>query len=245
MTNHNSNSSVQSGSHLTENEIEHDFICETDEFPSVDALGRELFDANANRPLSDDERADMAVKLEEKICEMFDILRISRRDPNSRDTPHRLAQMWTNELFHGRYTPPPKVTVFPNRKNVDELIISKGITVMSLCSHHWQPIVGECAIGYLPGDYILGLSKFNRIVDWFCRRGQIQEELGEQIADFLEMLLRPKALGVVIRSKHFCMIARGVKEDEKHSLMTTSVMRGGLRTDSTLRHEFLSLIGAS
>lgn len=244
MTNHNSNSSFQSSTPAADNKIGNGFLYEANEYPAVDELGRELFDANANCPISDDERADMATKLEEKIGEIFDILRISRRDPNSRDTPRRLAQMWTGELFLGRYTAAPKVTVFPNRKNVDELVISKGITVMSLCSHHWQPIVGECAIGYLPGDYILGLSKFNRIVDWFCRRGQIQEELGEQIADFLEALLRPKALGVVIRSKHFCMIARGVREDEKRSIMTTSVMRGELRSDMALRHEFLSLIGA-
>ena len=230
--------------HLADDEAEHELLSEKREFPTTDTFGRDFFDANANAPLSDAEREEIAAKVEEKLGEIFEILRISRRDPNSRDTPYRLARMWVNELFAGRYTPPPKITVFPNRKNVDELIISKGITVMSLCSHHWQPIVGECAIGYLPDRHILGLSKFNRIVDWFSRRGQIQEELGEQIADFLEALLRPKALGVVIRSKHFCMIARGVQEAEERAWMITSVMRGELRSDSPIRHEFLTLISA-
>jgi len=150
--------------------------------------------------------------------------------------------MMVNELYTGRFTPPPLATVFPNRKRVDELIISKGITVMSVCSHHWQPITGECAIGYIPGEYVFGLSKLSRIVDWFSRRGQIQEELGEQIADFIEDLIKPRALGVVIKAKHYCMIARGVKGSESRSLMVTSVMRGLLLDDFNLRNEFLKLI---
>jgi GTP cyclohydrolase I len=142
----------------------------------------------------------------------------------------------------GRFNAPPQITVFPNRKKVDELIISKGITVMSLCSHHWQPISGDCAIGYIPGEYVFGLSKLSRIVDWFSRRGQIQEELGEQIADFIEETIHPRALGVVIKAKHYCMIARGVKSSETNSLMVTSVMRGLLLDEFNLRNEFLKLI---
>lgn len=203
---------------------------------------RRAFDANGNITLTDEERHEMQMKLEQKFSEIFEILRIDRKDPNSTDTPRRLAKMWVNELFIGRYTPPPTITVFPNRKEVDELVVSSGIKVMSVCSHHWQTISGTCTIGYLPDKYVIGLSKLNRIVDWFSRRGQIQEELGEQIADFLEGLLQPKALGVVIKSKHFCMIARGVNESEEKALMTTSVMRGELRTDASLRHEFLRLL---
>jgi GTP cyclohydrolase I len=150
--------------------------------------------------------------------------------------------MYVNELLWGRFNPPPNITIFPNRKKVDELIISKGITVMSLCSHHFQPISGECAIGYIPGDKVFGLSKLSRIVDWFSRRGQIQEELGEQIADFIEEKIQPRALGVVIKAKHYCMIARGVKGSESRSLMVTSVMRGLLLNDFNLRNEFLKLI---
>ena len=184
----------------------------------------------------------MIGELTEKFGDIFNILRIDRNDPNSMNTPHRLAKMWVNELFAGRFEPAPKITVFPNRKQVDELIISRNITVMSVCSHHWQPISGTCAIGYIPGDHVLGLSKFSRIVDWFSRRGQIQEELGEQIADFIEDIIKPKALGVVIESKHYCMIARGVSESEDKASMVTSVMRGSLRDELPLRNEFLTLI---
>jgi GTP cyclohydrolase I len=188
----------------------HEFV--KDFFPKVNEQGAQLFDANGNLPVAREERDMMIEELTEKFGDIFNILRIDRNDPNSMNTPHRLAKMWVNELFAGRFEPAPKITVFPNRKQVDELIISRNITVMSVCSHHWQPISGTCAIGYIPGDHVLGLSKLSRIVEWFSRRGQIQEELGEQIADFIEDIIKPKALGVVIESKHYCMIARGVNE---------------------------------
>lgn len=213
----------------------------SDVLPQYNSLGYPLFDANGNMPVSQEERNEMVVLAEEKFAELFDILRIDRNDPNSTDTPRRLAKMWVMELFAGRYQPPPSPTVFPNRKEVDELVISKNNTVMSVCSHHWQTISGICTIGYLPGEKVIGLSKMSRIVDWFSRRGQIQEELGEQIADYIEALIQPKALGVVIKSRHYCMIARGVSEDEEKSLMITSVMRGLLATDFNLRNEFLKL----
>lgn len=211
-------------------------------FPVVNPEGKLLFDANGNSPVSIEERNEMIERVTGKLGEIFEVLRINRNDPNSTNSPNRIAKMWVNELFAGRYEPPPNCTIFPNRKKVDELIISKGITVTSMCSHHWQTISGECSIGYMPGEHVLGLSKFTRIVEWFSKRGQIQEELGEQIADFLEELLQPKALGVVITSKHYCMIARGVQESEEKAKMTTSVMRGKLGTCFNLRNEFLSLI---
>lgn len=213
-----------------------------DFFPKTNDAGQPLFDANGNHPVTREERDVMIEELSAKFGEIFNILRIDRNDPNSMNTPHRLAKMWVNELFAGRFEPAPKITVFPNRKQVDELIISRNITVMSVCSHHWQPISGTCAIGYIPGDYVLGLSKLSRIVEWFSRRGQIQEELGEQIADFIEEIIKPKALGVVIESKHYCMIARGVNESEEKASMVTSVMRGSLRDELPLRNEFLTLI---
>lgn len=212
-------------------------------FHTHNAIGQALFDANGNLPLDNEERQQMMSAAEQKIAELFDILRINRNDPNATETPRRLAKMWVNEIFRGRFEPAPYITVFPNRKNVHELVISKGIKVMSVCSHHWQTISGTCAIGYIPGDHVIGLSKLTRIVDWFSRRGQIQEEMGEQIADYLDMLLKPKAIGVVISSKHYCMIARGVASHENDSLMVTSVMRGTLLTDTNLRTEFFRLIG--
>ncbi len=219
-----------------EKKVKSRFIAES----FFDELGN--YDANGNKPISQAERDEMIKLLTEKYNEVFDILKISKQDPNSTQTPYRIAKMLVNELLAGRFSEPPELTVFPNRKNVDELIISKGITVMSVCSHHWQPITGTCAIGYIPDKNVIGLSKLSRIVDWFSRRGQIQEELGEQIADYIEKLIMPKAIGVVIKARHYCMIARGVKSSESRSLMVTSVMRGYLRKDDKLRNEFLKLI---
>jgi len=233
---------IKSDCDLTDEEIEELRSENGDIFPKVNSLGKELYDSNGNLTLTIEERDEMVHLLEKKFCEIMDILRITRNDPNVTHTPARIARMYVNELFSGRYHQPPNCTVFPNRKKVDELIISKGIEVMSVCSHHWQVISGECAIGYIPGDYVLGLSKFTRIVDWFSRRGQIQEELGEQIADYIVKLIKPKALGVVIKATHFCMVARGVKGSEEKAEMVTSVMRGYLLEDFNLRNEFLTLI---
>ncbi|MFN3195415.1 MAG: GTP cyclohydrolase I [Chlorobiota bacterium] len=205
-------------------------------------LLNEAFDANGNKPLSTEEQTRMRDELEVKFKEVQKILKIDPNDPNSSDTPRRMAKMYVDELLKGRFNPPPKLTVFPNRSKVNELVISKGIKVMSLCSHHWQPISGYAAIGYIPNENVIGLSKLTRITEHFARRGQIQEELGEQIADFLEDLLKPKALGVVIKARHYCMIARGVSADESHSEMATSVLRGRLLTDMNLRQEFMRLI---
>lgn len=213
-----------------------------EDFSDTSILGFPLFDSNDNYPLSEEERYDMIVNLEQKVAEMLDILRISRRDPNSTHTPMRVAKMLVNELLIGRYEQPPKITVFPNRKHVNNLIISQGIEIMSMCSHHWQTISGRCVIGYIPGDFVVGVSKLSRIVQWFARRPQIQEEMGEQIADYIQKMLIPKALGVVIKAKHYCMIARGVEESEEETEMITSVMRGYMLNDQSLRNEFLNLI---
>lgn len=226
---------------LDDEELERQLLQSGNLYPTLNHDGQSLFDANGNLPLSDEERNGMIQQVEKKFSEIFEILRIDRNDPNSTDTPYRLSRMWVNELLVGRYTQHPKIAVFPNRKSVDELVISKGIKVMSVCSHHWQPISGTCSIGYVPRDKVIGLSKFTRIVEWFSRRGQIQEELGEQIADFLVEMLDPIALGVVISTKHYCMIARGVEAHDSSS-MTTSVMRGDLTTNVALRNEFLQLI---
>lgn len=213
-----------------------------DNLNKFNSSAEKLFDANGNEPLTEAERINMIAKLEEKYSEILDILRISRDDPNCTNTPKRLAKMYVNEIFSGRFTPPPEITFFPNRKKVDNLIISKGIQVMSICSHHWQPIAGNCTVGYIPNKKVIGLSKISRIVEWFSRRGQIQEELGEQIADYLEELISPKALGVVINARHYCMIARGVRGSEEETIMTTSVMRGYMLDNLNLRNEFVTLI---
>jgi GTP cyclohydrolase I len=161
-------------------------------------------------------------------------------DHNTKDTTQRIAKMYVNELFKGRYEPKPDLTSFPNHKNVDQLYTVSGISVRSTCSHHFAPIIGEAFIGIIPGERIIGLSKFSRLVDWIASRPQIQEEMTVQIADIIEEEIKPIGLAVVVKAKHYCMIWRGVKENE--SVMTSSIMRGALRNNAEARAEFLELI---
>ncbi|MCS6966223.1 MAG: GTP cyclohydrolase I [Candidatus Kapabacteria bacterium] len=200
-------------------------------------------DANGNIQLPPEELQQMEQALEQHFTAILRILRIDPNDPNSADTPRRLARMWVRELLRGRYEPPPRCTLFPNRRRSNALVMSRGIEVRSVCSHHWQPIIGQCVIGYVPGEHIIGLSKLNRIVEWFSRRGQVQEELTEQIAEFLQGKLRPRALGVVLACRHYCMIVRGVEGDEEQAVMVTSTWRGGLAENTRLREEFFRLAG--
>ncbi len=170
----------------------------------------------------------------------------TKNDHNTQETAKRVAKMFVREIFAGRYLPMPRVTAFPNTGGgngggrYNQVYISGPITVRSTCAHHMMPIVGNCWIGVKPGDKVIGLSKFNRLVDWVASRPQIQEEMTEQIADIIEEQTKPEALAVVIKAQHFCLTHRGVKEHD--SDMTTSVMRGKFREEQALRHEFLTLM---
>lgn len=163
-------------------------------------------------------------------------------DHNTRETAKRMAKMYLHEVLKGRYHPEPKITDFPNAKHLDELYTTGPISIRSGCSHHLVPILGKCWIGIVPGERVIGLSKFNRVVDWFASRAQIQEEMTVQIADFIEERIQPKGLAVVIKATHQCMVWRGVKEPQDAE-MTTSVMRGAFRDRPEARAEFFSLAG--
>ena len=164
----------------------------------------------------------------------------TKDDHNTKDTARRVAKMFVHELFKGRYTKPPKITAFPNAKQYDQIYITGPITINSTCAHHFQPITGGCYVGVFPGEKVIGLSKFNRMVDWIASRPQIQEEMTEQIADEIEKQTEAKGVAVVIKAKHFCMSARGVKEHD--SDMLTSVVRGDFLKIEHLKAEFFSLL---
>ncbi len=163
-------------------------------------------------------------------------------DHNSRETAQRVAKMFLQEVFSGRYEPAPDVTEFPNVERLDELMIVGPITVRSACSHHLCPIMGRLWVGVLPDadSNLIGLSKYARLAHWIMSRPQIQEEAIKQFADLLESRLAPKGVAVVLEADHFCMHWRGVKDAE--SRMVNSVMRGAFLEDKSLRAEFLSLL---
>ena len=161
-------------------------------------------------------------------------------DHNTKATAQRVAKMFVHEIFRGRYYPPPEVTSFPNAKQYDQIYMTGPITINSTCAHHFQPITGQAYVGVFPGKRVVGLSKFNRIVDWIASRPQIQEEMTEQIADMVEKETEAQGVAVVIKAEHFCMTARGVKEHE--SEMMTSVVRGMFRDEPATKAEFFSLL---
>lgn len=164
----------------------------------------------------------------------------TKNDHNSKDTARRFAKMLVMETFGGRYVPEPDVTEFPNVNQVDELYVVGPIKIRSACAHHLVPITGQVWVGVLPQDKLIGLSKFHRTAQHIASRPQIQEEMTAQIADRLEQLTTPKGLAVLVRASHLCCGHRGVKDDE--SLMMTSVMRGEMRTNSSLKDEFFKLV---
>ncbi len=163
-------------------------------------------------------------------------------DHNTKDTARRVAKMYLNEVFHGRYTVAPRTTEFPNAEGLNELMIVGPITVRSACSHHFCPIMGKLWVGVMPNERsnLIGLSKYSRLVEWIMSRPQIQEEAISQVADLLSGIVAPNGLAVVMEADHFCMHWRGVKD--AGAKMINSVMRGSFLTDATLRREFLSLI---
>jgi GTP cyclohydrolase I len=163
-------------------------------------------------------------------------------DHNTQDSARRVARMYVNEVFRGRYVPRPKVTEFPNAEHLNELMIMGPVTVRSACSHHLCPIMGRLWIGLMPNEHsnLIGLSKYSRLAEWILSRPQIQEEAIIQLADLLVGMVKPDGLAVVMEADHFCMHWRGVKDNA--SKMTNSVMRGVFLDNGALRREFLSLI---
>ncbi len=163
-------------------------------------------------------------------------------DHNTNNTARRVAKMYVNEVFAGRYKSVPTITEFPNAEHLNELMIVGPITVRSACSHHFCPVIGRIWIGVMPNEHtnVIGLSKYARLAEWIMGRPQIQEEAVVQLADLIQEKTQPDGLAIVMEASHYCMAWRGVKDMD--SKMINSVMRGAFLKDANLRREFLSLI---
>lgn len=173
-------------------------------------------------------------------------------DPNSRETPHRLAKMYINEMLEGRYVAAPKVTAFPNEKVGDGkyveskqmsgdmyhfnnlLVVQSPFT--SVCSHHHAPVTGTAYIGIIPGEKVIGLSKYTRLVQYMATRGTLQEELTTAIADIISEKSQSEDIAVVVYGRHGCCENRGVRVP--NSQTATAEMRGLFMLDGKLREEF-------
>ena len=202
---------------------------------------------NANDNIADFiEPGELEKLLDEVTAKMEGVLDSmvidTARDHNTANTARRVAKMYVNEVFKGRYVKPPEITEFPNAERLNELMIVGPITVRSACSHHFCPVIGKLWIGVMPNERtnVIGLSKYARLAEWIMGRPQIQEEAVVQLADLIQQKTKPDGLALVMEATHFCMAWRGVKDMD--SKMINSVMRGVFLKDPNLRREFLSLI---
>ena len=199
----------------------------------------------ANEPLdtalTPAEREAMVGAAATVIEELFDVLHIDHtNDHNTRGTPRRVAKMFVEELLRGRYAAPPAITDFDNALGFEGLIVTGPIELRSTCAHHLMPIHGHAFVGVLPAadGRIIGLSKYDRIVDHFASRLQIQEELVKQIGEYIVDKTAPRGLAVRVSATHMCRTQRGVRAAHGSRMVTTAYF-GAIAQDTALRDEFL------
>lgn len=176
--------------------------------------------------------------IEDKFQDIMNILGLDLRDDSLKDTPKRVAKMYVDEIFYGLdYQNFPKCTAVDNKMKYDEMVLIDQINVQSFCEHHFVSIDGYCKLAYIPNGKVLGLSKFNRVVDFFSRRPQIQERLTEQIYHALSFILKTEDIAVQIKASHLCVKTRGVQDVNS---MTTTNKLGGKFRENSVRNEFMN-----
>ncbi len=214
------------------------------------ALGRRveehLCSLGINTPTTDKLSIDSDAKIQNiqsHFTEIMSTLGLNLLDDSLQDTSRRVAKMMVQETLWGLLPENfPKMMLIENKMRYDEMLIERDISVMSQCEHHFVVIEGKCHIAYIPNGKVVGLSKLNRIVEYFSRRPQVQERLTAQIFETVKLLLGTEDVMVVVDSKHYCVISRGV-EDTSSTTVTSAV--GGLFRKTEARMEFLSLVRAA
>lgn len=180
-------------------------------------------------------------KIEKHFAAIMDILGLDRTDDSLEETPKRVAKMYVNEVFWGLKPENfPKCTVIENKMGYDEMVIEKDITLMSNCEHHFVTIDGKAHVAYIPKGKVLGLSKLNRIVEYFARRPQVQERIAEQVYHALQFILGTDDIAVVIEGVHYCVKSRGVEDHNSYTY--TAKLGGCFRNEPEARAEFMALI---
>ena len=207
-------------------------------------MNEKLKQANGNIPLFETEKINMIEKAAEHYGKYMDALKIDwRNDPNSSDTPMRVAKSFVNDLAEGCYTKEPNITTFENINEYDGMVFQGNIKVNSFCSHHHLPFIGNAHVAYIPTteSKIIGLSKLNRIVEFFARRPQVQENLTMQIHNYINGLCEGNlGVAVVVEANHMCACVRGVKHD---ATMKTAKLSGAFMDSTELaRNEFYEFV---
>lgn len=209
-------------------------------------LGRKihehLIDKGVQTPVKPNSlsRSDKIEIIEKHFTEIMKTLGLDLGDDSLEETPKRVAKLMVNEVFWGLEPEAfPKCTAVANKMKYDEMVIERNINVQSNCEHHFVVIDGFATVGYIPNETVLGLSKINRIVEYFSKRPQIQERLTEQIYHAMAMILETENVGVIIDAEHFCVKSRGV-EDVGSSTVTTK-LGGVFKSDPATRAEFMAI----
>jgi len=179
--------------------------------------------------------------IEGKFRDIMEIIGLDLTDDSLRGTPRRVAKMFVQEIFYGlNPANKPDISLFDNKFGYNEMLVERNVSVNSFCEHHFLPITGKAHVGYISGGKVIGLSKINRLVDYYSRRPQVQERLTVQIAEELKKVLKTEDVAVVIDAKHLCVSCRGIN-DENSSTVTS--FYGGRFQDMKVREEFLRYAG--
>ena len=187
--------------------------------------------------LSDEQKMDI---IEDKFRDIMNTLGLDLTDDSLNGTPHRVAKMFVQEIFNGLNPEnKPKISVFENKFQYGQMLVEKNINLNSTCEHHFLPIVGKAHVAYVSSGQVIGLSKINRIVDYFARRPQVQERLTVQIANELRKILKTDDVAVLIDAKHMCVSSRGI-EDESSSTVTAEY--SGIFKEIDRKEEFLKYV---
>lgn len=213
----------------------------TIEIQDFDLFGDNHIGTSVDTPMREDafdisDEEKMAI-IEDKFRDIMETMGLDLTDDSLRGTPHRVAKMFINEIFYGlNPANKPKISVFENKFKYNEMLVEKNINMNSTCEHHFLPIVGKAHVAYISNGEVIGLSKINRIVDYYARRPQVQERLTVQIANELREILKTDDVAVIIDAKHMCVSSRGI-QDESSSTVTAEY--SGKFKDKSVRDEFL------
>jgi GTP cyclohydrolase I len=183
-------------------------------------------------------RDEKYLRIRLSMTEVVETLGLDLSDDSLAETPHRIAKMYVDEIFSGLdYSAFPSISVIDNKMAVEEMVKVSGISLLSTCEHHFVTIDGKAKVAYIPGEKIIGLSKINRVVNFFAQRPQVQERLNQQIMVALQTLLGTQNVAVAIDATHYCVKARGIRDAGSETF--TMSLGGTFKTDKTLRAEFL------
>ncbi|MBK7853275.1 MAG: GTP cyclohydrolase I FolE [Bacteroidetes bacterium] len=223
-------------------------LTDNQDFSSIEELLGEDHSSNSTETplrndafnLSDEEKMEIIAL---KFRDIMNVLGLDLTDDSLKGTPKRVAKMFVQETFRGLNPKNfPSITLFENKYQYKQMLIEKNISVQSTCEHHFVPIIGKAHIAYISSGKVIGLSKLNRLVEYFSKRPQVQERLTVQIANELKKVLKTEDVAVFIEAEHLCVQSRGVKDI--HSSTITSSFHGKFLSEAT-RHEFLHVVNSN